>query len=369
MTEVTAAVPLDSVLSIAITSNTSIIRGSGVLFSSGLYVLTAAHLFDDYMSDQSIDIVSANGAILNDAQISIHHGWNSTNTDFNHDLAIIKLSSAAATAGLSLWGDANYDGVSFTLTGFDADGALHTGTNIFDGDGALFNAPLNKSVVEGTQVIYDYDNGLEQQNTSNGFFNVSSTVMPTDNETIARSGNSGGALLVDNQIAAISSYISSNQLYDVNAIADSSFGEVGAATNVTAYIPWIEYITQGNPIYSAPDTASTVITGLPEPFSDSVLNYFLLEMSTASLETVRLKYITRDGTATAGNDYNYTEGFVELAPSETHIAIGVTIYGDIEPEADETFSLVITDPTGQWLDANVELIASHTIINNDLFSV
>lgn len=369
MTTITETAQLDSILSISITESASIIHGSGVLFSSGLYVLTVAHLFDNYKRGQSIDIISANGTVLNDVHVFVHHGWDSTSTDFNNDVAIIELASPAAAAGLSVWRADNYDAVPFTLTGFGNEGELHTGTNIFDGDGALFNIPSNRNVVPGTQVIYDYDNGLAQQNTSTGFFNVSSTLTPTADETLAKPGDSGGALLVDNQIAAISSYIYRDQRYDVNTVVDSSAGEVGVATQVSAYIPWIEYITQGNPTYAPPATASEVMMALPEPFSGSVVNYFLLKMSALSLDTVRLQYETRDGTATAGSDYNYTQGWVELMPSQTHIAIGVTVYGDTTPEIDESFSLVITDPTGTWLDANVELVASHTIINNDLFSV
>jgi hypothetical protein len=361
--------PLDSLLSISFTDTNSIIRGSGVLFSSGLYVLTVAHLFDHYKRDQAIDIVAANGAVLNDAQLFIHHGWDATSTDFNHDLAIIKLASPAATSGVALWLGDNYNGVAFTLTGFGNEGELHTGTNIFDGDGALFNLPSNRDVVEGTQVFYDYDNGLAQQNTSIGFFNVPSTLTPTAHETVAQPGDSGGALLVDNQIAAISSYLYRNPVYDVKGLVDSSPGEIGIATQVSAYIPWVEYITQGNPRYVAPDAANDVMVALPEPFSGSVINYFLLAMATPSETTVRLKYVTRDDTATAGTDYLFAEGWVELLPSQTQLAIGITVYGDTEPEINEAFSLVITDPSGQWLDANVELIASHTIVNNDLFSV
>ena len=366
MTTITNTVPLDSILSISITDNSSITRGSGVLFSSGLYVLTVAHLFDNYKSGQPIDIVSANGAVLNDVQIFVHHGWDKTSTDFNNDLAIIKLASPAAVSGLSLWRADNYNALPFTLTGFGNNGALHTGTNIFDGDGALFNIPNNRKVVEGTQVIYDYDNGLAEQNANTGLFNVASTITPTADETLAKLGDSGGALLVGNQIAAISSYIYRDQRYDVNTEVDSSAGEVGIATRVAAYIPWIEYITQGNATYSAPTKASEVMQIIPEPFSGSVINYFLLEMSAPSIETVKLQYVTRDGTATAGSDYDYTQGWVELIPSQTQISIGVTVYGDTNLESDEAFSLVITDPTGIWLDANVELIASHTIINNDL---
>jgi len=37
--------------------------------------------------------------------VFIHHGWEKESSDFNHDIAIIKLSNQAATIGLSLWQD------------------------------------------------------------------------------------------------------------------------------------------------------------------------------------------------------------------------------------------------------------------------
>ena len=360
---------LDSVLSINITSTSTVTRGSGVLFSDGNYILTAAHIFNNYQSNQSIDIVSANGAILNDEQVFIYHGWDKTSTNFNHDIAIIKLSSRATSAGLALFQDTDIRGGAFTLTGFGNNGSLHTGTNIFDGDGSLFNISDNKNIIDNTQVLYDYDNGLARQNISTNLFNTVSTTTPTTNETMAKTGDSGGALLINDEIAAISSYVYRNALYDVNTVSDSSFGEVGAATRISTYIDWIEYITEGNTVYSSPDLASEVNITIPEPFSGSVTNYFLLSSSSVRFETVNLRYVTRDGTATAGEDYSPIEGTVVLLPSDSHIAIAVSIYGDTVAEVDETFSLVLTDPTDQWLGAGVELIATHTIVNNDVFTV
>ena len=360
---------LDSVLSITITGQSTVTSGSGVLFSSGDYVLTAAHIFDDYISGQSIDIVSANGTSLNDFRVFIYHGWDKTNTNFNHDLAIIKLSSRAATVGLALWEEPNLNGLSFALSGFGNDGALHTGTNVFDGDGSLFNISDNKSIIPNTQILYDYDNGLALQNSSTNLFNIVSTTIPTTNETIAKSGDSGGALLVNNKIAAISSYIVSNALYDINGLADSTYGEIGAATRISTYIPWIEYITQGNVVSNPPETSNEVEVSISEPFSGFVTNYFLLQMSTANIETVRLEYITREGTATAGVDYIHKTGYVEIEPSALFVSIGIDIYGDTNAEEDETFSLIMTDPTNRWLGAGVELIATHTIVNNDVFIV
>jgi len=367
--DITPAVPNDSVLSISITNGDSTTLGSGVLFSSGAYVLTVAHLFNDYVSGQSIDITSANGTILNDAEIFIHHGWDSTNTDFNHDLAIIKLSASASNSGLPLWEEQSFAGVNFVLTGFGNNGALHSGTNIFDGDASLLNNIYNKQIVPNSQVIYDYDNGLLQRNPSKYLLNTNSTAIPTTHETLAKSGDSGGALLVNNEIAAISSYILRDPLYDENDILDSSVGELGVATLISPYTAWIEHITQGNKVYTSPNIVSDVNTEIPEPFSGSVTNYFLLSTSSVRSETVHLRYVTRDGTATASEDYGFTQGWLELLPSETEVAIAVSVYGDTVAEVDETFSLVVTDPSNQWLGMDVELIATHTIVNNDIFSV
>tara|TARA_B110000240_G_scaffold189589_1_gene229752 strand:- start:903 stop:2012 length:1110 start_codon:yes stop_codon:yes gene_type:complete len=367
MSEITTIVPTASVLSISITHGSTITRGSGVLFYSGSYVLTAAHLFNNYVSGQSINIISANGEILYVAEVIKHHGWDKSNTDFNHDLAIIKLSNPSINNGLTLLFDTEYRGQHFLLTGFGNEGALHTGTNIFDGDASVFNQLLDKNIVANSQVLYDYDNGLEHQNISNNLLNLTSSATPTINETMSKPGDSGGALLLNDKVVAISSYVYRNSSYDVNDISDSSFGELGVATLVNPYNPWIEYVTEGNTIYTIPNIASNVLTSIPEPFGGLVNNYFLLSTTTISSESIRLSYSTRDGTATSGVDYVAKQGWIELLPYETNIAIQVKIYGDTTPEIDETFSVVITDPTNKWLGIGVELIATHTIVNNDIF--
>tara|TARA_B100000795_G_scaffold67001_1_gene45963 strand:- start:1136 stop:2245 length:1110 start_codon:yes stop_codon:yes gene_type:complete len=367
--EISPTVPNDSILSIRITHNGTATNGSGVLFSDELHILTAAHLFNNYVSGQTIDIVSASGETLHDAEIFIHHGWDSNNTDFNHDLAIIKLSSRSNNTGLPLWEEQTYTGERFVLTGFGNNGSLHTGTNIFDGDAFLLNSIYDKQIVENTQVIYDYDNGLLQRNASKYLLNTNSTATPTSHETLSKAGDSGGGLLVNNQIAAISSYALRAPLYDINNISDSSVGELGIATLISPYRPWIEYITQGNNVYTAPDIVGDVNIEIPEPFSGSVINHFLLSTLSVRSESVILRYATRDGTATAGEDYRATQGSLELLPSQTYLSIPVTIYGDTVAEVNETFSMVLTDPTNRWLGTDVELIASHTIVNNDIFLV
>ena len=96
------------------------------------------------------------------------------------------------------------------------------------------------------------------------------------------------------------------------------------------------------------------------------VNYFILEINTALSHDISIHYETRDGTATAGEDYIATSGTASLLAGETHISIAVDIIGDNIAEADETFSLVASQVQGARLpDNSTELVATHTIIDDD----
>lgn len=357
---------LDSVVSIESRDDSFIYRGSGALLSGGRYVLTAAHLFDRGQDASDFELRSGIGALPSIAAIHVYPGWDSSDSGRNHDIALIELSEpVSGLSGFELWSGNSPVGSEFTFAGYGGDSGFHTGTNILDGDGALFNLIYPLNVLDGVQVLYDYDNGTDAQDALGNLFGAG-TASVTSDESIAESGDSGGPLLIDDEIVAVSSYTFRNSAYDINGTSDSSAGEIAGATLITPYLPWIEEVTQGNTQYSPPTSKEEVITEVSEPFSGSVTNYFLLEMPTAKIVTVSLQYTTRDGTATSGEDYEAASGVIELAPGETQYAIPVTVFGDTQLEDNETFSVVVTDPTGFWIEAGVELIATHTIINNDI---
>jgi hypothetical protein len=357
---------LDGILSITVETGDVLHRGSGVVLASGLYALTVAHLFADYQAGDSVEITSVNGLSYEFEQVTVHHDWQYNSADFNFDIAVVKLTPAIPVEGFNIWAGGDYQHEMFTLLGINSDGDFHTGTNTFDADGSVFNDTHNLGNIAGTQLLYDFDNGQEEQNSLLNFFNLPSSSIPTDNETLAQLGDSGGPLLIDNQIVALSSYVFRPADYDVNDFADSSAGEIGGATYVAPYIPWIESIIGAHSEVVVPQLAGDVLTEIAEPFSGEVVNYFLLEMFQPKIGTVSLYYTTRAGTATEGEDYKASQGWVNIAPGETHIAIAITIYGDIEPEDDETLSLVVTDPSGQWMSSEIKLVATHTILDNSL---
>jgi hypothetical protein len=65
----------------------------------------------------------------------------------------------------------------------------------------------------------------------------------------------------------------------------------------------------------------------------------------ASTNTVTVTYQTVDGTATAGSDYLPVSGKLTFAPGEVLKLLPITILGDTVSESDETFAVVLSQPT------------------------
>jgi hypothetical protein len=95
-------------------------------------------------------------------------------------------------------------------------------------------------------------------------------------------------------------------------------------------------------------------------------NYFKLELDKAPTINTTVRYTTRDGSAIAGKDYISKTGTVTLLAGETRVLIPIEIIADTVAEADEFFSLVITNPAGDLFSTGVsEIITTHTIIDDD----
>ena len=87
-----------------------------------------------------------------------------------------------------------------------------------------------------------------------------------------------------------------------------------------------------------------------------------LILSQASPVPVTIGFRTVDGTATAGFDFNPTNGVVVFAPGEQTNVVRVRILGDTVFEKDETLTLDFTVPAGVAAPATATVI---TILNDD----
>jgi len=92
---------------------------------------------------------------------------------------------------------------------------------------------------------------------------------------------------------------------------------------------------------------------------------FSVRLSAPAATPVTVSYATADGTATAA-DQDYapvtTLQTLTFAPGETVKNVTITVNGDTKPEADETFSLVLSEPAGGTLGTAT---AVGTIRNDD----
>jgi uncharacterized repeat protein (TIGR01451 family) len=91
---------------------------------------------------------------------------------------------------------------------------------------------------------------------------------------------------------------------------------------------------------------------------------FSISLSAPSSRSIQVSCSTGNGTALAGEDFiAFTNRPVAFAPGQTVSNIAVTVKGDIEAEPNETFTVVLSNPTNAVLGAAV---GTGTIMSDDL---
>ena len=102
----------------------------------------------------------------------------------------------------------------------------------------------------------------------------------------------------------------------------------------------VEVLTFSHDIADIPTLS---ITGMTVTQGTDATADFMVRLSRAVTETVTVDYFTRDGTATAGEDYVATSGTLTFTPGETEKTVSVTIIDDSEQDDGEWFTLRISD--------------------------
>ena len=85
-------------------------------------------------------------------------------------------------------------------------------------------------------------------------------------------------------------------------------------------------------------------------------------LSSGSSQAITVSYRTVDGTAKAKEDYTATSGTLTFQPGETSRTISVSIKGDRKREANETFSVQLSNAVGATVN---DAVATGTILNDD----
>ncbi len=109
-------------------------------------------------------------------------------------------------------------------------------------------------------------------------------------------------------------------------------------------------------------TVSVAGRSVSEGRRDSTLT-ITLTLSAASAQTVTVRVSTQNGTALAGSDYTAVSNqLVTFAAGQTTATIGIRIIGDTTNEPNETFTVVLSQPSGAVVGTGT---ATVTLLNDD----
>lgn len=363
--------------------------GSGVLLYDGRAILTAAHLFGHGSLNANVYFeTTAGNQSISSARVLVHPAHDANG---NSDLAIVWLANPAPTRAerTTLYRDSDELGQTFALVGYGTPGTGLLGVqesysgqairqraqNQFDSGIETLKSVLGNSMgwnpLSGSQLVADFDDGSYSHDALGRLVYLSGLGLGTS-EGMITPGDSGGPAFIGNQLAGIATYSASLETSgvqpDIDATANSSFGEIAAWQRVSYHQQWIDQSLRSG--YSAaptkPDEVKKVVT---EGSSGTSHAYFMLNFTGVRkhvLDVLSVDYATRDGSAKAGSDYIATHGTLKLYAGETQALIAVEIIGDTIPEPDETFYLDVTNPIGgSFGEGVVELVAMRTIANDD----
>ncbi|MBS0347732.1 MAG: trypsin-like serine protease [Proteobacteria bacterium] len=363
--------------------------GTGVLLYDGQAVLTAAHLFDHGSLSASVRFETSSGIqTVSASSVLVHPLYNQNGSS---DLALVWLGQSAPLTAerYTLYRDGDDIGQVATLVGYGLPGSGATGAlsgysagdlrlkaeNRMDVDfgtlqSGLWNS-LSWSAPAGSQLLADFDDGTVGHDALGMLINRFDAGLGVDEGLIAP-GDSGGPAFINGKLAGIATYTAS--LYegsthpDIDSELNSSFGEIAAWQRVSYYQQWIDQNLRAH-YPDAPTKPEEVKKAVPEGSSGTTHAYFLLQFTGVRSdpnEILSVDFATRDGTATAGQDYVAAHGTLKLYPGENQAVIPVEIIGDTTPEPDENFYLDVTHPVGgSFGDGVVQLTAVRTIVNDD----
>ncbi|OYX75791.1 MAG: hypothetical protein B7Y95_00655 [Rhizobiales bacterium 32-66-11] len=113
---------------------------------------------------------------------------------------------------------------------------------------------------------------------------------------------------------------------------------------------------------SAPPVISIADAQVAEGDAGEAHFMFMVTLDKASTTPVTVRYATANGSATDGSDYGGDSGTLTFAPGETSQMVHVHVTGDTAVEANETFTVTLSDVTGATLG---DAVATGTILNDD----
>ena len=192
---------------------------------------------------------------------------------------------------------------------------------------------------------------------------------PTASVTVTIAGHSGTDISLSGAtLTFTASTWDTAQTVTVTAAADGDAASDTAVTlthtaNGGGYVDVQETVT----VTIVEKDASVLSVGDAGATEDGGNVEFTVSISAASGEEVTVDFATSNGTATAGDDYEYTTGTLTFpANSVAGQTISVTVTDDtVDEEEEETFTLTLSNVQGASLAGGGETLAVTGTINDD----
>jgi len=147
---------------------------------------------------------------------------------------------------------------------------------------------------------------------------------------------------------------------DYTELVDTRPGNEGGITSVAGLVTFegsMGELDPGEPVVLAVADASVLEGNRGTRRLDLTVT-----LSQSSADSVTANYATANGTAVATQDYAATSGTLTFQPGETSRTISVSIKGDRKREANETFSVQLSNAVGATIEDGS---ATVTILNDD----
>ncbi len=348
--------------------------GSGVLSSSGLHVITAAHVVQDFQISNTSVYFSTGKEHLEAftvQEFTIHPQALITDSGVWHDLALITLEQSAPLEAqrYNLYEQSDEIGQTGVITGYgrghtdmnDTLPTLRAGLNTIDTTAAPFHSRGWRGSLDD-QLLFDYDDGTLENDTIGNFLGEPHLGLG-DLETMITPGDSGGGLFLPAEdewlLAGIHSFASGDPPVGTP-------GDIGASTRISSYVPWIFSETGQLQQIQAMNTKPPPRDEVPLEVDEGLGVYFLVEIDGGASSLSSVEFFTRDGTAQAGLDYIPTSGQVVFEPGDRWAKIWVQTLSDNLIDGNEDFELVLTNPEGGRFPEDAEELSASRIIIDDL---
>jgi len=303
-----------------------------------------------------------------------------------------------STANDTAKGDVNFANTAGTLTFQPGDTTQQVRVPIFDDfiltptltfDLNLFN-PVNSAIADGTGVcsILNTDaafvttSGSGHVEGNSGVSNMVFTVSLDGPQQLPISFDyaTGDAIDANFPATADTDYLTTKGTVTIPAgQTQASFnvgiiGDTLAEQNETFAVNFSNFVNcqvNSNPVIGTiqDDDGTPIISVDPMSITEGTSPnptqaQFTARLSGPSSQTITAHYQTADGTALSPGDYTPISGTVTFMPGETTQTIPISITADALNEADETFQLVLSSPSGAILSLDPNSGVA-TILNDD----